>query len=98
MTLIELINNHPIITLLLSPFIFVFGLVISLYLIKFPLSVLLGILKFIAGIHNRFWSFWTIRKHGYPPEHCTVDGSSVITEKLIRSALKEIIEDDKDAQ
>lgn len=28
----------------------------------------------IFKIYNRFWRFWTIRKHGYPPVHCDADG------------------------
>jgi len=28
---------------------------------------------------NRFWRYWNIRKHGWPPHHCDVDGDIIRT-------------------
>lgn len=38
--------------------------------------IILGtVLLTICELWRCFWRHWTIRKHGYPPEHCDVDGS-----------------------
>ena len=33
-----------------------------------------GFYSFILEFCNRFWRYWNIRKHGYPPKHCDADG------------------------
>jgi len=35
------------------------------------ISVTLHAICFIWG---RFWRYWILRKHGYPPTHCDADG------------------------
>lgn len=36
--------------------------------------LLTGLSNFIIILWSRFWRYLTIRKHGYPPTHCDVDG------------------------
>jgi len=40
-----------------------------------------AIFTVIYAFYNRTLRFFTILKHGYPPEHCNVDGDHVYEEE-----------------
>lgn len=41
--------------------------------------IVLGtVLDFILKMYNRTMRHWNIRKHGYPPQHCDVDGDFIV--------------------
>ena len=46
--------------------------------LTFFLACIMG--EVLIKCWNRFWRYWNIRKHGYPPPHCDADGDFKETE------------------
>ena len=74
MTLIEFMNMHPFITLVLG--------VLALLLV-------LGIIHYITALANRVIRLINMLKNGYPPPHCDGDGDQIEAESEYDSKTSE---------
>lgn len=45
------------------------------------LLILIATLHFVTNTINMFLRYFTLRRHGYPPTHCNVDGDLAFTEE-----------------